>query len=114
MTCKVLSSAGAFEEPAAVFLRLELLRYFACLLDVLNEPQQSDSGKPSLRPLNSSRKLGDMGQSSHRKSKVSSVSWVVSRNLERCPQGSVGFKAGRKKKRKILALRKMHFDADRL
>lgn len=78
------------------FLRPELPWYFTCLLDVQN--WEIGFRKPSPRLLKSSRKLGDVGKSSHRQSRVSSVSRWQSEALRGTPEE---VRASKQEERKI-------------
>lgn len=86
-----------FEETTVFFLRAKLLWCFYLLLDVLNPSNGLDSGSPPLEAVEVITRLGDLARSSHRQSKVSSVSGGT-QELREVPQRSVGFGAGRKER----------------
>lgn len=100
-----------FEETTVFFLRAKLLWCFYLFLDVLNPSNGLDSESPPLEAVEVITRLGDLARSSHRQSKVSSVSGGR-QELREVPQRSVGFGAGRKKENEPVR-REMRFDADR-
>lgn len=77
------------------FLRPELLRYFACLLDVLNPSDPIQEALPTAAEV--IQEAWGRGPSSHRQSKVSAVSGWQAGALRGAPKKS-GFRS-RKRER---------------